>query len=80
MNQPINVKAKSFHPTEFNPSLLGSIPAILQQYVHNPQHIVWQKAIDQKVEEARVNKQFRLRFEDLIEDNNLDQPSQNVID
>ena len=50
------------------------------QYVPNPEHIAWQKMIDLKIDEAKVNKQHRLRFEDLIEDLTLEQPSQNVID
>lgn len=36
-----------------------------------PQHAAWQKTIDQRIEDAKLNKQQRLRFEDLIEDNTL---------
>ena len=39
-----------------------------------------QKAVDQKIEDAKMNKQKPLRFEDLIEDSNLAQPTQKVID
>ena len=50
------------------------------QFAPNPQHMEWQKIIDVKIQEAKVNKQHRLRFEDLIEDLTLEQPPQNVID
>ena len=46
----------------------------------NPQHIAWQKVIDTRIEDAKQNKQQRLRFEDLIEDKALTQPSQDAID
>ena len=78
---PINIKAKSFRPSDFSPALLGGLHVMQQQmYVPNPRHIAWQKMIDQKIEEAKANKQHRLRFEDLIEDLSLEQPAQNVID
>lgn len=80
-HMPINVKAKSFRPSDFTPALLGSIPMIQQQmFVPNPKHIAWQKMIDSKIEEYKANRQHRLRFEDLIEDLSLEQPAQNVID
>ena len=69
---PINIKAKSFRPSDN--VVAAPVPLI------NPQHVAWQKAIDQKIEDAKQNKQQRLRFEDLIEDNTLAQPSQEAID
>ena len=69
----MNIKTKSFRPSD---NILSSpqVPQI------NPQHIAWQKIIDQKIEDAKHNKQQRLRFEDLIEDKALQQPSQEAID
>lgn len=72
---PINIKAKSFRPTDFNPSMLiGNAPGgnMMAFYVPNEKHIAWQKLIDGRIEEAKANKQHRLRFEDLIEDTTLE--------
>ena len=56
-HMPINIKAKSFRPSDFSPALLGGLHVMQQQmYVPNPRHIAWQKMIDQKIEEAKVNK------------------------
>ena len=70
---PLNKQAKSFRPSDnvFQPPV---VPMII------PQHVAWQKTIDQRIEDAKLNKQQRLRFEDLIEDNTLTQPSQEAID
>lgn len=77
-NLPINIKAKSFKPSD---GQMG-FPAhsLFQQQIQNPIFLDWQKIIDQKITDAKANKQQRLRFEDLIEDSSLEQPPQNVID
>ena len=46
-HMPINIKAKSFRPSDFSPALLGGLHVMQQQmYVPNPRHIAWQKMID----------------------------------
>ena len=58
---PINIKAKSFRPTDFNPNMLisnapsgGALGGMYSIYVPNEKHIAWQKLIDSRIEEART--------------------------
>ena len=70
----INAEARSFMPSNTFTSVF------FKQAPLSALQLQWQKGVDQKIEDAKANKQKPLRFEDLIEDSTLAQPTQKVID